>query len=101
MWPELKKPEEDPRGSKDLGEGYLLLGPKDTSLYHLSQAEQRAFDTFFSGYPGAEDVDRCTVRRWGRLKLPSQQIARSRWKEVERCSDMSRMDCNVKVCGLI
>ena len=101
MWPELKELEDDPRGSKDLGEGYLLLGPKDTCLYHLLQDEQRALDTFFSGYPGAEDVDRHTVYRWGRLKLPNEQIARSRWKEAERCSDMSRMDRNVKVRGLI
>ena len=57
MWPELKELEDDPRGSKDLGEGYLLLGPKDTCLYHLLQDERRALDTFFSGYPGAEDVD--------------------------------------------
>jgi hypothetical protein len=101
MWPELQKPTVDPRGSKDLGDGYLLLGPRDTCLYHLSYDEQRALVTFFSSYPGAEDVDRQTVHRWGRLKLPNEQIARSRWKEAERCSDMSRMDRNVKVRGLI
>ena len=101
MWPELQKHTDDPRGSKDLGDDYLLLGPRDTSLHNLSHAEQTAIDTFFSGYPDAEGVDRHTVQRWGRLKLPTEQTARSRWKEVDRCSDMARMDRNVKVTILI
>jgi hypothetical protein len=101
MWPDLQIQDKDPRGSKDLGDNYLLLGPKDTTLYRLPDNEQTALDTFFSGYPGAEDIDRRTVYRWGRLKLPTEQIARSRWKEVDRCSDMSRMDRNVKVSILI
>ena len=98
MWPELQKTKGDPRGSKDLGDDYLLLGPKDTSLYQTSPAEQAALETFFSGHPDAEDIDRQSVYRWGRLKIPTEQIARSRWKEMELCSDMARTDRNVKVC---
>jgi hypothetical protein len=101
MWPELQKKTDDPRGSKDLGDDYLLLGPKDTSLYHLPHDEHLVLDGFFSNYPGSEGIDRHTVHRWGRLKLPTKQIARSRWKESERCSGMSRMDRNVKVRRLI
>ena len=101
VWPELKKPNNNPQGLKDLGEDYLLLGPKDMCLYHLSQGEQRALDTFFSGYPGAKDINQCTVHRWGHLKLPNGQVTRSQWKEAECCSDMLQMDCNVKVRGLI
>ena len=48
MWPELQAHVDDPRGSKDLGDEYLLLGPRDTSLYHLSHVEQTTLDTFFS-----------------------------------------------------
>ena len=89
MYPDFEDQKGDPRGSKDLGNGYLLLGPKDTTLYHVSPAEQTTLDDFFSGQPGAEDIDQQTVYRWGRLKLPTEQVARSRWKELERCSDMA------------
>jgi hypothetical protein len=56
---------------------------------------------FFSGYLGAESVNRHTVYRWGRLGLPTEQIARSRWKEMERCSDMANTDRNLKVRDMI
>ena len=97
MWPEFGKPVDDPRGSKNLGNGYLLLGPKDTGPHLLLPAEQVAITGFFSGYPDAEDINRQTVYRWGRLRIPTEQVARSRWKELERCSDMARTDRNVKV----
>lgn len=101
MWPELQKQKGDPQGSKNLGNGYVLLGPKDTSQYHLSQPERRAMEKFFSTYPGADHVNTCTAYRFGRLKLPTEQVARSRFKETERCTDMARMDRNVKVRDLL
>ena len=96
MWPELQKQKCDPQGSKQLGDGYVLLGPKDTDAYHLSPDERTAFDAFF-GYSRNDRINTDSVCRWGRLKLPTEQIARSRWKELERCSDMMRTDRNVKV----
>ena len=101
MWPEFDKPVHTPQGSKDLDGGYLLLGPKDTSHYILLPAEHIVITRFFSGYPDAEDIDQQTVYRWGRLRIPTEQVARSRWKELERCSDMARTDRNVKVCRSI
>ena len=97
MYPDFEKAKDDPRGSRDLGNDYLLLGPKDTTLYNLPPAERRALEDFFSDQPDARDVDQRTVYRWGRLKVPTEQIARSRWKELERCSDMARTDRNIKV----
>ena len=97
MWPEFDKPADNPQGSKDLGNGYLLLGPKDTSPHLLLPAEHTAITSFFSGYPDAEDIDRQTVYRWGRLRIPTEQVTRSRWKELERCSNMAQTDHNVKV----
>ena len=97
IWPDLETTADDPRGSMKLGDGYLLLGPKDISLYEPSAPEQMALDRFFNDF----DLDRQPVYRWGRLKIPTEQIARSRWKEMERCSDMSRTDWNIKVCILI
>ena len=97
MYPDFETTKGDPMGSVDLGDGYLLLGPKDTSPYHVSPTEQRALDGFFSGQPDAKDIDRQTVYRRGRLKIPTEQTTRSRWKELERCSDMARTDRNIKV----
>lgn len=97
MWPDFERKKEDPRGSKDLGDGYLLLGPRDSFPYQLSREEQRALDQFFENYPDDNDTNRHTIYRWGRLKIPTEQIARSQWKELERCSDMARTDRNVKV----
>jgi hypothetical protein len=94
MWPEFDKTKDAPKGSNDLGNGCILLTPKDTSPYHLSPLEQAAFDVFLLGHPGDNQQ---SVYRWGRLQIPTEQIARSRWKEMERCSDMARTDRNVKV----
>lgn len=103
MWPDLEKTKGDPRGSKDIGGGYLLLGPKDVTAHDVSPTEQAALESFFSGHPGPEGeaVDSRSLYRWGRLKIPTEQIARSWWKELDRCSDMARTDRNIKVCDLI
>ena len=96
MWLELENRKDAPRGSQDLGDGYLLLGPKDTKLHRLSPSEKRGINIFFSGHP--DDNQQDSIYRWGRLKLPSEQTARSQWKEIQRCSNMARTDHNVKVC---
>ena len=93
MWPDLVIEKDAPRGSKNLGEGYLLLGPTDDIPHHLSPSEQTALMNLFPGHPDDQE----SIYRWARLKLPTEQTARSRWKEVERCSDMARTDRNVKV----
>ena len=41
------------------------------------------------GGQNAEDINPESVYRWAHLKTSPEQIARSRWKEEERCSDMS------------
>lgn len=97
MWPELEQTKGNPRGSMELGDAYLLLGPKDVSLHELSLPGQVALHEFF----GDMDINRQHVYRWGRLGIPTEQIARSAWKEVDRCSDMARTDRNVKVRRLI
>src|SRR5258708_30943730 len=81
MWPDFLPQKGDPRGSRDLGDGYLLLGPKDTSPYEVSHKEQDAINVFFPTY--LDDNNRDAVYRWGHLKIPTEQIARSRFKELE------------------
>ena len=97
MWPEFEIQKENPRGCRDFGDGYWLLGPKDVDLYQLPDMEKTALDNFCSGEPDSEDLERQSLYRWARLRLPTDQIARSRLKEVKRCQDMSRTDCHVKV----
>jgi len=77
MWPAFQDKEKDPRGSNDIGDGYLLFRPKDTDLHHLSDAEQTALNNNFSGDPDYDDAKQQSLYRWARLKLPSEQIARS------------------------
>jgi len=101
MWPELGRQEHNPLGSMDLGNGYLLLGPKDTDVHQMSLTERTSLDDFFSDYPDAVKIDLHSVYRWGRLRIPVEQTARSRWKEMERSSNMTRTDRNVKVRGLV
>ena len=98
IWPDLEDEQSNLRGSIEVGNGYLLLGPKDTTPHTLSTAERRAVVEFF---PNDKDNNQDSVYQWARLQIPTEQTARSRWKEEEHCSDMSRTDHNIKVHGFI
>ena len=97
IWPNLEHIKDDPRGSIDIGGGYLLLGPQDQKPYCLSAAERNALITFYSGLPNAGSTRRKSVYRWARLSIPTGQVARSYWKEVVRTSKAARTDRNIKV----
>ena len=94
VWPSLERITKDPRGSLDIGAGYTLLSPTDAQAYLLLDAENNALNSFYSD-PGP--IRRRSVYRWGRLRIPTGQVARSYWKEVIRTSDGARTDRNVKV----
>ena len=96
IWPELDSVKQDPHGSINIGDGYILLGPKDEKPYELSDAEQTALVTFYSGLPHPGSVPPRSIYRWGRLQLPTEQVARSYWKEVVRSSRTARTDRNLK-----
>ena len=98
IWPEFDSTKKDIHGSVDIGHGYILLGPKDQQSYELSDAEQTALSNFYSGLsnPGS-GVPPKSVYRWGRLQIPTEQVARSYWKEVIRASRTARTDRNLKV----
>ena len=100
MWPDLEKVQNDPRGSVDLGDRYLLLWPKDQKAYRLSPTEWDALNAFYSGLPNAGIAGR-SVYQWGRLRIPNGQTGRSYWKEVIRVSYSARTDCMLKVHDLI
>jgi hypothetical protein len=97
IWPELEPKTSDPHGSIDIGQGYLLLGPKDEKPYDLPQVEQDALETFYSSIPNHGSTPPKSIYRWGRLRIPTEQVARSYWKEEVRSSRRARTDRNLKV----
>jgi len=78
-----------PRFSQDLGEGCVLLQPRDK------------YPTTIPG-PGGIIIswlfNSSKIRRWGRLRLPNGQVARSLWCKSKRASGKVRVTRNVKVC---
>ena len=100
MWPEIETQRGELQGSLNLGQGYILLGPKDTKPYVLSPAEQTALIDFYSSLPNPENIRRRSTYWWGRLEIPIGQVVRSHWKEVDRSSKAAQTDCNIKVCDL-
>ena len=53
MWPDLDRSKGNPRGSIDIGDRYLLLGPKDKKPYDLTGTEQDMLIKFYSSLPNA------------------------------------------------
>jgi hypothetical protein len=97
IWPDLDRSKNDPHGSIAFGNGFLLLGPKDTEPHDLTHPEQIAINNFYSSLPDPSLIPPSSVYRWGRLRLPTEQTARSHWKEVIRSSRTARTDRNLKV----
>ncbi|KAJ3848731.1 hypothetical protein EV368DRAFT_76080 [Lentinula lateritia] len=70
-----------PRGSQDIGNGYVLLCACDSTA-HPAKVDQQF-------HPH--------ITRWARLRLPNGQIVRSRWKEdLKELNDL-RMSRNVTI----
>ena len=63
MWPDLGHESRNPKGSIDLGGGYILLRPRDDQLYRLSTDEEAAITRFLDD--GASTVR--SLYQWGRL----------------------------------
>ena len=57
MWPDLERTKGNPMGSMDVGNGYLLLAPRDTSRYDPLPVEQAAIEEFLASYPGIDRND--------------------------------------------
>ncbi|RXW16092.1 hypothetical protein EST38_g9763 [Candolleomyces aberdarensis] len=78
-----------PPGATDYGDGYILLGPTERGKKLMTLLEADAFITF------AHSLDpnwstrgaRISCCRRGRLRLPTRQIARTKWKELDKSED--------------
>jgi hypothetical protein len=77
-----------PAYSIDIGNGYIFLRPRDRRPFNLSGAAcEKVYDTISS----------TKIRRWGRLRLPNGQVARSRYKEDRSTRSNQRISRNIKV----
>ncbi|KAJ7041114.1 hypothetical protein C8F04DRAFT_1303728 [Mycena alexandri] len=99
MIPDLEPPENPlPRGSCDLGGDYVLLTAMDNIARPVSTLEAVAFRRYLASLGQNKDADWVPhVTRWSRVRLPNGQVARSRWKEINKPLEKLRMARNIKV----
>ncbi|KAF7356061.1 hypothetical protein MVEN_00935900 [Mycena venus] len=100
--PDIEPNNELPRGSEDLGHGYILLRAKDEYPQVVHGAQGDAIRQYLEEmndekYP---DTFQPKLRRWARLRLPNGQIVRSAWKEKQKALDKVRMARNVRFTDL-
>ncbi|KAF8573842.1 hypothetical protein K439DRAFT_1649909 [Ramaria rubella] len=87
MIPELNVVQSgQPSGSMNLGEGYSLLRPWDKYGHTIEGGEAQAIQAYIHTARADlgivyENVQIIKLFHWGRLKLPTEQIARSYWRE--------------------
>ncbi|KAI0027449.1 hypothetical protein K488DRAFT_74530 [Vararia minispora EC-137] len=112
IYPQFADPSQSLRGSVDSASGYTLLHKLDNTYRPVQCCaggtcltegccEHQAFDIFWQDELGMAEKDATfgwsgEVKRWGRLSIPSGQIARSEWVErqesrIARCVKISTM----------
>ena len=85
-----------PRGSKDLGGGFVLLRARDATPHPLREIEAQALRGLFPATPL-----NVSVRRWAKLRIPTGQNCYSAWKEKQKPLEKRRTARNVKVSPAI
>jgi hypothetical protein len=96
MIPDLYPPDQKvPRGGIDLKGGFILLRPADRVARLVTPPECVAIEMYLSNLGSRATLTK--VIRWGRLRLPNGQIARSLWKERLKPLAKSRIARVVKV----
>ena len=83
-----------PCGSKDLGNGYILLRAREAEPHPLRDCEADALQESLPSVPREGHI---SVRRWAKLRLPTGQNCYSAWKEKEKPLEKRRTARNVKV----
>ncbi|KAJ7020029.1 hypothetical protein C8F04DRAFT_1197122 [Mycena alexandri] len=85
-----------PRGSVDLGAGFVLLRARDEHKHHIDGEAGRVIREYLEEVGKGRISGDLVVARWARLRLPNGQIARSAWKEKRKALNKVRMARNVK-----
>jgi len=88
-----------PRGSEDLGDGFILLRARDRTARKVSNPHELHAIRKYVTRDGhnLSDFWEPRVRRWARVRLPNGQVARSSWKESTKSLDQLRVSRNLKV----
>ncbi|KAF8074614.1 hypothetical protein FPV67DRAFT_1408292 [Lyophyllum atratum] len=104
-FPALDRHKEDslPRGSLDIGDGYVLLRAKEKYPRYIDGHEGRVVKEYIveaeaklGNNPSAEWIGP-KVARWARLRLPTGQVARCAWKENNKALEKLRRARCVKI----
>ena len=77
-----------PKSSMDLGNGYIMLQPRDK---YPAQIPEPAADIL------SRAANLSKIRRWGRVCLPNGQVARSLWSKKRQTGQKIQVSRNVKV----
>ncbi|KAJ7513079.1 hypothetical protein B0H11DRAFT_1843533 [Mycena galericulata] len=99
MIPDLEPKENPfPRGSLDLGDGYVLLTAMDSAARQVNEFESTAIKSYLTAAGQVlEDTWTPLVVRWSRIRLPNGQVARSTWKESLKSIEQLRCARQVKI----
>lgn len=102
MFPILDQTSVSKAPKADLGEGFVLLHPRQDRPRTVDDREDIVILRYMEdevGLPRAREIwvekMACRVQKWARCRLPNGQICRSAWKEV--ANRMTRLARNVKV----
>ncbi|KAH7904377.1 hypothetical protein BJ138DRAFT_1073501, partial [Hygrophoropsis aurantiaca] len=98
IFPDLDPPVNPfPRGSIDIGIGYVLLTRKERSPHAMRPCEIQATISYISTHGIHILATECPkITRWARIRLPNGQVARSAWKE-DNMTKKPRRARNVKI----
>jgi hypothetical protein len=83
-----------PRGSKDLGDGFVLLRAREKVPRPLRDCEADALCEYLGILSLGPEI---FVRRWAKLRIPTGQNCYSAWKEKQKPLEKRRTARNVKV----
>jgi hypothetical protein len=97
MMPSLAPLAKLPCVSEDLGDGYILLGPRDEYRHAISAYEAVALHNFYNTFNIQVAAEQIRLCRWARLRLPNEQIVRTAWKEKPKALTRVRISRNVMV----
>jgi len=103
MFPDLEEPENLVlRGTKDLGNGFVLLRAREATARYITDPECQALKSYLQDTYGIDTPSNWSpkISRWARLRLPNGQVAWSAWKEKIRPLKKVWMVQNVTVRSL-
>jgi len=103
MIPQLNVGDSDegwlPCGSRDLGDGFILLRAQEADPSPLCDCEADALRSYL-GIVSDSVRPEIPVRCWAKLRIPTGQNCYSAWKEKQKPLQKRQTARNVKVCRL-